>query len=85
MIRSATQADQSSSDEVFKRRLTDYGTNSTCTLASMDKNNNRIFLDSVAKINLILWANLVKTTTTFLNGPAIYFITSSTTYLNKVV
>ena len=78
----ATQADPSSSDEVFKRVLTDYETNSTCTLASIDKNNNRIF---VSKLKLIFWANLGKTTPTPLNGPAVYFITSSTTYLNMVL
>ena len=48
MTSSATQADPSLSDEVFKRVLTDYETNSTCTSASIDKNNNRIFLDSVS-------------------------------------
>ena len=82
MTSSATQADPSSSDEVFKRVLTDYETNSTS--ASIDKNNNRIFLDSVSKLNLIFWANLGKTTPTSLNGPAVYFITSSTTYLNTL-
>ena len=81
----ATQADPSSSDEVFKRVLTDYETKRTCTSASIDKNNNRIFLDSVSKLNLIFWANLGKTTPTPLNGPAVYFITSSTTYLNVVL
>ena len=85
MTSSATQADPSSSDEVFKRRLTDYETNSNCTLASIDKNNNRIFLDSVSKLKLIFWANLGKTTPTPLNGPAVYFITSCTTYLNMVL
>ena len=69
MTSSATQTDPSSSDEVFKRVLTDYETNSTCTLASIDKNNNRIFLDSVSKLKLIFWANLGKTTPTPLNGP----------------
>ena len=58
---------------------------STCTSASIDKNNNRIFLDSVSKLKLIFWANLGKTTPTPLNGPAVYFITSSTTYLNMVL
>ena len=48
-----TQADPSSSGEVFKRVLADYETNSTCTSASIDKNNNRVFLDSVSKLNLI--------------------------------
>ena len=85
MARSATQADPSSSDEVFKRALTDYETNSTCTSASRDKNDNHIFLDSVSKLNLIFWVNLDKNTLTPLNGPAIYFITSSKTYLNMIV
>ena len=84
MIMSATQTGLSSSDEVFKRRLTDYETNNNCISASIGKNNNRIFLNSVSKLNLIFWANLGKTTPTLLNGPAIYFITSSTTYLNIV-
>ena len=85
MTSSAKQADPSSSNEVFKGVLTDYETSSTCTLASIDKNNNRIFLDSVSKLKLIFWANLGKTTPTPLNGPAVYFITSSTTYLNMVL
>ena len=82
MIMSATQTGLSLSDEVFKR--TDYETNSNCISASIGKNNSRIFLNSVSKLNLIFWANLGKTTPTLLNGPAIYFITSSTTYLNMV-
>ena len=57
----------------------------TCTSASINKNNNRIFIDSMSKLNLIYWANLGKTTPTPLNGPAVYFITSSTTYLNMVL
>ena len=84
MIMSATQTGLSLSDEVFKRRLTDYEANSNCISASIGKNNNHIFLNSVSKLNLIFWANLGKTTPTLLNGPAIYFITSSTTYLNMV-
>ena len=69
MIRSATQADQSSSDDVFKRVLTGYETNSNCTSVSIDK-NKYIFLDSVSTLNLIFWANLGKTMPTSLNGPA---------------